>query len=64
MENDNFTEVINIRRITELVLEYLDSSGFTTDVPIDPELLRQSVDEIIRAEIEDQGVRTYTFGSE
>ena len=64
MENDNFNEVIDIRQITEDILEYIDLMGFTTDVPVDPESIRQSIDALIRDRLNDQGIRTYSFGSE
>lgn len=64
MDNDNFSEVINVRKITEAVLEYIDSQGFTTDVPVDPEALRNNLDYIIRDRLGSQGVHTYSFGSE
>ena len=62
MDNDNFTEVVNIRKITESVLDYMDDVGFSTDFPIDPEYLRITIDKIIRDGMENQGVRTYSIG--
>ena len=62
MDNDNFTEVVNIRKITESVLDYMDDVGFSTDFPIDPEHIRITIDKIIRDGMDNQGIRTYSIG--
>lgn len=63
MDNDNFTEVININLITESVLECLDRYGFSTDLPINCEALKSDLNMIIRQSIETQGIRTYSIES-
>ena len=64
MENNNFTEVIDVKQITEDVLEYMDLMGFSTEIPVDPESIRNSIDSLIRDRLNDQGVRTHSFGNE
>ena len=63
MTNDNFY-CLDFSQATERILDLMDELGFTAPDPVDSDLLRVRITEIMRENIERQGVRTYNVNSD
>ena len=63
MTNNNFY-LLDFNQATERILNLMDELGFTTLEPVDSDILRVRITEIMRENIERQGVRTYNISSD
>jgi hypothetical protein len=53
----------NLRKITKEILDFMEDMRFTTDLPLDSDYLKNTIDRIIQKNLENKDIQTYSDSS-